>query len=126
MRLGEMKQPQLFIGFFVIGLFLAFFGIYYWMHQEESRDSALLGEKICGNLDSEEARDNCCVQILADTPHDVCTTDGTWHFNATLHQCSYICEPEPVFCTADAMMCPDNMTYVARNGSLNCAFNPCP
>ncbi len=31
----------------------------------------------------------------------------------------------PVACTADAKLCKDGSS-VGRNGSLNCAFNPCP
>ncbi|MCX6778578.1 MAG: DUF333 domain-containing protein [Candidatus Micrarchaeota archaeon] len=33
---------------------------------------------------------------------------------------------EPVFCTMEAMLCPDGVTYVGRNSSLNCSFDPCP
>jgi hypothetical protein len=33
-------------------------------------------------------------------------------------------EPEPVFCTMDAKMCPDG-SYVGRTG-LKCEFAPCP
>lgn len=33
-------------------------------------------------------------------------------------------EPEPVFCTADAKLCPDG-SYVGRSGP-KCEFDPCP
>jgi len=33
---------------------------------------------------------------------------------------------QQMFCTEEAMICPDGKTVVARNPALQCAFDPCP
>lgn len=121
-----MKQPRLLVSLFALCLFLLFVFAYYWNHQSEiGRESTLVGAQICGDLLSKEAQDNCCQNIFSEQPHDQC--EGAWQFEPGAKICSFICDrEEEVFCTAEAMLCPDNVTYVGRNSSLNCAFNACP
>lgn len=121
-----MKQPRLIMVLIALGLFMLFLGVYYWRHQDDgSRDSQLIGEKICGNLASGEAQASCCAQLYPDFV-ETCSLSGAWTFNASVQKCVYVCEPEQVFCTAEALLCPDNRTYVARNSSKQCAFDACP
>jgi putative hemolysin len=65
-----------------------------------------------------------CPQLVAPAP-GFCT-DGTIVAGKT-NECG--CQGPPTCvraCTEEAKICPDGITTVARNGSNNCEFDPCP
>src|SRR3989344_6094961 len=97
----------------------------YYVINQSQRESNLIGDKICGNLESQDARDACCLNIHKDDTIIVCSSTVEYvYFNNT---CKFECANVlPSGCTAEFKTCPDGTTSVGRNSSRNCEFDACP
>lgn len=111
-------------GWALIAVFVALIAIaviYLMSNNSEGRDSELIGDRICGNLGSQEGQDACCSERHENDVTIQCV--GQWRYDSETRLCGFECEP--VVCTQEAMLCPDG-SAVGRNSSNNCAFDPCP
>ncbi len=117
-----MKRNFLALCSVVLLLFLVVVGLFYW-NQDGGRETTLIGDKVCGNLVSEEAQDNCCLEIHKDDATIQCV--GKWQYVNGLGQCQYVCDGALPACTEEAKACV-NATSVSRNASNDCEFDACP
>ncbi len=68
--------------------------------------------------------EECTNIVCADAGTPSCLTCFKgYSWDAKAKKCTL---DEPIFCTEDAKLCPDGVTYVGRDHENGCAWKPCP
>ena len=106
---------------FLIVVFLATTVYYFTAPSEDYKRGDLVGDGVCGNIGSEEGRNECCSNAHAEDIHIQCV--GGWRYISDGNRCEYVCDFN--ICADDVKVCDDG-SVVERDSESDCEFEECP
>ena len=111
-----MKRQRIVLT--IVLILAVLFSISFIIQTEEP----ILGES-CGTVNPDNS-DECCYMKFKDANNFPTCPTARIFYNLDKAQCDYECKEEPIFCTEEAMQCP-NGSWTSRTSTLDCKFIPC-
>jgi len=114
------KKSSIWLIVLIFVFLVAASAYYFTAPSDDYQRGNLVGDGVCGNIGSEEGRNECCAEAHAGDVVIQCV--GGWKYIVNGNICAYVCEVE---CTEDVRICDDGSSVV-RNSSKGCEFEACP
>jgi hypothetical protein len=120
--MDDLDKKKSFMIYLFLIVFLVAVIFYFVFNKDDIKNTAFIGEGVCGNFDDGKLQDICCKEMREGD--DVTLCDGVWRYISGISQCQYVCLKLGVSCPEDLKTC-DNGEVVSRDSDNECEFYEC-